>query len=663
MGIIYCRCSACGAGLKVDLELVAPEPICPRCSAPLVIPSASSEEKPPVAKPLDDAPSGGSGQPGESREQAAGREDQPARAEDAEEGFPHIVTDSPGSGEGPRHSSAAVATRGRTSDRALRLGILISAACAVLLIVVVGVFPWLSSQDGSAAKAPARRPTPPPSEPAPVPPASPEPSRSTLVLDWPQGERLDSMVYIDGSEQPLPTSGDAKFAVRPGEHTVLIERRGYEPIEIRMTFEEGGHHHYRPEWKQVALARLDPGQSAPVEPPPGKRAAEGRYRHDPRKEKRKEQERRPEKPSAKPQEPPPKQETPTPKLEQPAGKPAPEPAKPAPEPTSPSDFDSPEEFLASRGLRRLSSVFALSEESEVSGRLREAESLRKKAFDAEQKVMQAQKVVDDKKRLMLTYVQQSRELGAKLPFARNVEQHNQIVTALNELDSRILILRESKQEEQALDQARAAATTLREQFVEHLLELRRFYDEVGERYEALAADAAVRQAVGKYGQSSEKTYRLGPSTLFAGMENKLARLEKMVLSEAIPLRRGEGNLWYVTAVFNGQKTQEMAIDTGASIIALSWEVANKVGLTPGEKDPGMLVEVADGRVVEAKQVVAETVRVGKFTAKNVQCAVMPGGLPRTTPLLGLSFFKNFSFKIDSGNGQLIMSQLETADAE
>ena len=63
----------------------------------------------------------------------------------------------------------------------------------------------------------------------------------------------------------------------------------------------------------------------------------------------------------------------------------------------------------------------------------------------------------------------------------------------------------------------------------------------------------------------------------------------------------------------------------------------------------------------AKRVVAETVRVGKFTAKNVECAVMPSGLPASTPLLGLSFFKNFSFKIDSGKGQLIMSQIDASE--
>jgi clan AA aspartic protease (TIGR02281 family) len=601
MGTIYCRCSGCGATLKVDLEIVAPDPKCPRCSTPLAIPGAPGEKKLPVAKPLDDEPD-----------------------------FPHIATDAPARGVDPGHGVPA-AGRGRQPDRTFRLAVVISAVSLVLLTVVVGAFAWLTMRKDSTGKPRASQPSAPaasegPKHPIASSPAKPQaaaapeppgPGRSTLVLDWPTGERSEAVVFVDGDERAVPSSGDASFETQPGEHTVLIQRRGYEPIEIHISFEAGGRHHYRPEWKEAALAQVDPGKVRPEEP-----------------------------------------EKPTPTPEKPAAKPGPEPEKPAPKPAPAADIGNPEEFLAAKGLRRLSTCFSLPAETQVSDKLREADALRRRAFNADDDVEKAQKVVDEKKRLMLTYVQQSRELGAKLQFARTVDQHNQIVTALNEVESRILLLRESNQEEKALDQARAAATEVREKFIETLLELRRMHGEVSKQYEALAADPTVAKAIEQYGASASKAYRLGPTTTFAGMDKKLARLEKMVLSEAIPLRRGEGGLWYLTAVFNGQKPQEMAIDTGASVVALPWEVAATLGLAPGENDPGMLVEVADGRTVEAKRVLAETVRVGKFTAKNVECAVMPGGLPNTTPLLGLSFFKHFSFKIDSAKGQLVMSQME-----
>jgi clan AA aspartic protease (TIGR02281 family) len=326
-----------------------------------------------------------------------------------------------------------------------------------------------------------------------------------------------------------------------------------------------------------------------------------------------------------------------------------------------ADEKTAEALLKSKGLRKLSYCFSLPEESELSRGLRTAASLRKRAFDAQEKVDEAQKAVDDKDNLILAYVQKHRELGAQLGFARSTEQRNRIVVAYNEMADRVELLRQSKQEEEALDQARAVANTATEEYTEHLLELRRLHDDAHDRYQSLAADAAVVAAIEEYNKSTSRTCRLGPGPTFASNGRRLELLEKTVLSEAIELRRGLGGLWYVTAVFNGKGTLEIAIDTGASVIALSWENAQALGLTPGTDAPSMKIQVADGRVLEAKRVVAETVRVGKFTAKNVECTVMPPGLPGAGPLLGLSFLRNFSFKIDSAKGLLIMSQLDSSE--
>ena len=88
-----------------------------------------------------------------------------------------------------------------------------------------------------------------------------------------------------------------------------------------------------------------------------------------------------------------------------------------------------------------------------------------------------------------------------------------------------------------------------------------------------------------------------------------------------------------------------------------------MGLTPTEDSPTLLVGVADGRQLEAKQVMADTVRVGKFTARDVRCGVMPPEASNAPLLLGLSFFSNFNFKIDSAKGELIMAQIGGSDTE
>ncbi len=328
--------------------------------------------------------------------------------------------------------------------------------------------------------------------------------------------------------------------------------------------------------------------------------------------------------------------------------------------TAAADEKSAEKLLESKGLRRASSYFTLPAESEISKKLRAAESLKRKVFAAQEKLDEAKQAVAENRRLVLAYIQKRRQLRSQLPLARSAEQHNQIVMALNELADRVLLLQQSDHEEKALDEARTAAAAALEQYTEQLLELRRLCEGVERGYADLAADPAVAAAIDQFNKTASRSYRLGPSTALASNQRRLKRLEETVLSESIQLRRGPGGLWYVTATFNGQHPQEMAIDTGASVIALPWETAQAVGLTPGEDDLTVQVQMADGRVLEAKRVVANTVRVGKFTAEDVDCAVMPPGLPGAAPLLGLSFLKNFNFKIDSSAGQLVMSQLETS---
>jgi clan AA aspartic protease (TIGR02281 family) len=177
------------------------------------------------------------------------------------------------------------------------------------------------------------------------------------------------------------------------------------------------------------------------------------------------------------------------------------------------------------------------------------------------------------------------------------------------------------------------------------------------------AESERAEAIRRMNEAESKKTRLGPGTMFVSIGKKLEGLEAKVFSESIPLRRGDGNLWYVPVVFNGKSTQEMAIDTGASVVALSWETALSLGLSPPADSRTVYVQVADGSIVPCKQVFAETVRVGKFTVEKVECTVLPAGLRESTPLLGLSFFKNFSFQIDSGSGRLIMSQIDTSDTE
>jgi clan AA aspartic protease (TIGR02281 family) len=317
----------------------------------------------------------------------------------------------------------------------------------------------------------------------------------------------------------------------------------------------------------------------------------------------------------------------------------------------------PEKYLKSRGLRKLSSQFVLSAESEVAARFRELRALEKKVRDAQGTLTLWEKTVDEKQKLIVAYLQQRRALRAQLAQPGSASARNRMIRMSNELADRISLLRQSKEEEKSLAAARAAAATLLEHYVEYLLQMRQLYDGVKRKYESLAADGRVAEAIDAFSQASGKQYRLGPRRSFLGYDKKLKKAESLVLTDSIKLRRGGGGLWYVPVVFNGKHVQEFAIDTGASVISIPWKVAAAIEMTPSDSDPTIRCHIADGSVVDATRMFAKTVRVGKFIAKNVECTVMPQEMTKAPPLLGLSFFKNFTFKIDAANARLVMSEI------
>ena len=84
--------------------------------------------------------------------------------------------------------------------------------------------------------------------------------------------------------------------------------------------------------------------------------------------------------------------------------------------------------------------------------------------------------------------------------------------------------------------------------------------------------------------------------------------------------------------------------------------------TPGPNDPTVRCQVADGSIVEAKQMTVPSMRVGKFTIKDVSCTIMPADKKDVPPLLGQTFQKNFMFKFSPDSGKLVLSRIESPDA-
>ena len=172
----------------------------------------------------------------------------------------------------------------------------------------------------------------------------------------------------------------------------------------------------------------------------------------------------------------------------------------------------------------------------------------------------------------------------------------------------------------ASKEIRAEASNRREAYIQALIDLRALADSTAKSYEELAEDAEVKDALAALSKPSRPKVTLGPSRTHLANVKILEKAEAGILTETIQLRSDNGVFW-VDVTLNGKVTIPMVFDTGAGILSLGEADADKVGLVPSPSDRTITLHVADGSSHEAKMMTLDSVRVGKFTVRNVECAV------------------------------------------
>ena len=91
----------------------------------------------------------------------------------------------------------------------------------------------------------------------------------------------------------------------------------------------------------------------------------------------------------------------------------------------------------------------------------------------------------------------------------------------------------------------------------------------------------------------------------------------------------------------------MLVDTGATVIALRYEDASRLGINPTPSDYTVSIATANGEVKVAKTNLRE-VRLDNITVTNVQAVIVPQGA-LSQSLLGMSFMNKLGgFEISGG---------------
>ncbi len=147
--------------------------------------------------------------------------------------------------------------------------------------------------------------------------------------------------------------------------------------------------------------------------------------------------------------------------------------------------------------------------------------------------------------------------------------------------------------------------------------------------------------------------------LYAGIASKaILDIEKGLNRDSVSLTK-TANGMTVKAVLNGGTTCLLAVDTGASIVVISREIAQKIETNPNDTIEGVNFTLADGSTTKSDVIIVKSIKVGNSTAYDVPVAVSenpPGhGIDG---LLGMSFLSNFNIKMDVANEKLVLETIK-----
>jgi clan AA aspartic protease (TIGR02281 family) len=126
----------------------------------------------------------------------------------------------------------------------------------------------------------------------------------------------------------------------------------------------------------------------------------------------------------------------------------------------------------------------------------------------------------------------------------------------------------------------------------------------------------------------------------------LLRLRRAAPPEAasVPLER-RGGVWFTDVTINDTRTVRFMIDTGASLCAISPELADSLGIRPAPDAPVIELQTANGRT-SGRLVRIASIRVGEAEAINVPGVLVASANLGNGGILGMSFLSGYVVTID-----------------
>lgn len=311
-----------------------------------------------------------------------------------------------------------------------------------------------------------------------------------------------------------------------------------------------------------------------------------------------------------------------------------------------------EKILAEAGLRRSGKTLMATGAGDLNRTLTELSKQRKtikQLVDTRQSTTEQLEVTRQQFR---TLDAQNGELNLRLTRPLPAATNNQVVGMINANNVRLRQLDEQRgQLQEKLAGDRRAVNEAEAKYADQVLALRRDFVTLQKALESSLADSNLRIALKVLHVNFQTPETVDIATLLGALDRRIKQVESEIFSESIPLEVTAGGSAKVHVVV-GETSLDMVLDSGAAVICLPAEAASQIGITVPADAPAMRLVLADGRTIPARGVVLPQVRIGQFTAQQVEAAVLDATAVNAEPLLGMSFLSQFRFEIDTSNRTL-----------
>jgi clan AA aspartic protease (TIGR02281 family) len=316
------------------------------------------------------------------------------------------------------------------------------------------------------------------------------------------------------------------------------------------------------------------------------------------------------------------------------------------------ELEAVEAQLKAQGLTRVGITYLLDVDARIAEHLKPSRQAKKQLDDYVRHRASVAASIRKADEQVAQWVREYGALNDQLTRTNAPRAHNQLVGQINALAAKV---KEAERYKTQREKELANIPAPREDYGALVAELAEKLELADKRYAELAKSAEVAAALAKLSEKGPK-FRLGPSPGFTQTLKDTRRVRDRTKSSVIRLSMDQG-VPHVDVTLNGSVTRAMVVDSGAGLVSLTHEVAQRLGLKPGPDDPVVKLVTADGKTTEGRLMTLDTVKVGQFVVEDVQCAILPADVPADVCLLGGTFLQNFIYRMDLASGQLHLTQV------